>query len=186
MKVAYQFKPRTELTSFNSCVAPVYLSTKQQQFEYANLRIKLLKSSSVEIVLNLFSKEMMQWDFTASSTANTLFSLFIHFQGEGNELAASRAGWLDGLFGCFRPVFWSFAAKANKGIFPLWWSPTSQFHSFCFRTGQVTIGKFRSIPSAIWNGSDPEPRALCSRAASATMWWPSRKSKTRKRQTFDI
>ena len=135
----------------------------------------------METALNLFPK-----DNTTSSTAKTLFWLLIHFQGEGNELAASRAGWLDGLFGCFRPVFWSFAAKANKGIFHPLVVTYVTISFICFRIGQVTVGKLRSIPSAISNGSDPEPRALCSRAASATMWSPSRKSKTKKRQTFDI
>ena len=29
---------------------------------------------------------------------------------------SARSGWLDGIFGCFRPVFWNLASKANKGI----------------------------------------------------------------------
>uniref|UniRef100_A0A0P5XEN5 Putative Mitogen-activated protein kinase kinase kinase n=1 Tax=Daphnia magna TaxID=35525 RepID=A0A0P5XEN5_9CRUS len=31
-----------------------------------------------------------------------------------HDLAESRNGWLDGIFGCFRPVFWNFTAKTNK------------------------------------------------------------------------
>ena len=33
-----------------------------------------------------------------------------------HDLTDSRSGWLDGIFGCFRPVFWNLASKANKGI----------------------------------------------------------------------
>lgn len=36
-----------------------------------------------------------------------------------HDLAESRNGWLDGIFGCFRPVFWNFTAKTNKGIMRL-------------------------------------------------------------------
>jgi hypothetical protein len=32
-----------------------------------------------------------------------------------HDLTDSRSGWLDGIFGCFRPVFWNLTAKANKG-----------------------------------------------------------------------
>ncbi|EFX79577.1 hypothetical protein DAPPUDRAFT_52374 [Daphnia pulex] len=31
-----------------------------------------------------------------------------------HDLTDSRSGWLDGIFGCFRPVFWNLTAKANK------------------------------------------------------------------------
>lgn len=33
-----------------------------------------------------------------------------------HELTDTRSGWLDGIFGCFRPVFWNIASKTNKGI----------------------------------------------------------------------
>jgi len=33
---------------------------------------------------------------------------------ESSELEA-QSGWLDGIFGCFRPVFWNLSNKANKG-----------------------------------------------------------------------
>ena len=32
-----------------------------------------------------------------------------------HDLTDSRTGWLDGIFGCFRPVFWNLTAKTNKG-----------------------------------------------------------------------
>ena len=35
--------------------------------------------------------------------------------GDLNQ-AARSSGWLDGIFGCFRPVFWTISSKAEKGI----------------------------------------------------------------------
>ena len=37
----------------------------------------------------------------------------------GEQTAATsvqpRSGWLEGIFGCFRPVFWNIANKSHKG-----------------------------------------------------------------------
>lgn len=39
--------------------------------------------------------------------------------GGMSEMGQSRSGWLDGIFGCFRPVFWNMASKTNKGTCPV-------------------------------------------------------------------
>lgn len=36
--------------------------------------------------------------------------------GVVRDLTESRSSWIEGIFGCFRPVFWNIAGKANKGV----------------------------------------------------------------------
>ena len=99
---------------------------QQRQQQHHNLlncqplyRLKYVRHLQDRLVTNVIWP-LPQVNKLSNYTHNTKTDIFVFFfvcTGGMTDLGQSaRSGWLDGIFGCFRPVFWNLASKANKGI----------------------------------------------------------------------